>query len=185
VSSYHPAVASRPRNHAIARRAKKAIARLRDPVVHEAMSYEFRRFVPSYEALGILLDFLVLAPPFDGMRAGKLLPALRHQIANGHHIAAFRGETLVGYAGWLPITEAMGEAWRRGAGELAPAEPGTDDAVALTTVRTEEPAVLLPLIRACRKQEPGKRVYINRDYTESARPQRRNAVLNRTSAARA
>jgi hypothetical protein len=149
------------------------------------MSYEFRRFVPSYEALGIVIDFLVPVPPFQSFAAGQLVRAIRHQIANGHHVAAFRGEVLMGYAGWLPVTEAMGEAWRKGEGELSAVEPVLADAVALTTVRTEEPAVLLPLIRACRKQEPGKRVYINRDYTESARAARRNAVLNRTAPAKA
>jgi hypothetical protein len=142
------------------------------------MSYELRRFVPSYEAFGILVDFLAEKPPFDRFRAGKLAAALRHQIANGHHVAAFRAETLVGYGGWLPITDAMGEAWQKGAGGLSPVPPEQQDAVALTIVRVEEKAVLLPLIRACRRLEPDKRVFFKREYFEAERAPRRSAVWN-------
>src|ERR1700733_10512680 len=100
--------------------------------------YQLRRFVPSYESLGILIDFLTHRGPFAAYRSGTLVAALRYQIAQGCHVAAFRAETLVGYGGWLRIMAATGEAWVGSASELEPVPEENADAVALTIVRVEE-----------------------------------------------
>jgi hypothetical protein len=107
-----------------------------------------------------------------------LVTALKYQIANGHHVSAFRGETLIGYCGWLSIASAHGELWIRDTADLTPVSPDRADAVALTIVRVDEPPAVRPLIRACRILEPGKRVFFKRDYVDGAHATRRNTVMN-------
>jgi hypothetical protein len=141
-------------------------------------SYQLRRFKPSFEALGIIVDFLSRKGPFDQFRAGPLTTALKYQLAHGHHAGAFRGEVLVGYGGWLPITCEQGELWLADRADLTPAAPDRAEAVALTIVRVDEPAAVRPLIRACRILEAGKRVFFKRDYAEGLRATRRGMVMN-------
>jgi hypothetical protein len=147
----------------------------------QAGSYQLRRFKPSFEAVGILIDFLSRKAPFDQFRAGPLVTALKYQIVNSHHVSAFRGEALIGYAGWLQITSAHGELWLQDKVDLKPVSLDRADAVALTIVRVDEPAAVRPLIRACRILEPGKRVFFKRDYAETTPATRRNTVMNVSS----
>ena len=121
--------------------------------------YQFRRFTPSFEALGIVVDFLSREAPYDEFRAGKLVTALKHQVMHGHHVCAFRGEVLVGYCGWLPISEELGTLWVQGKAQLTPVAPDENNAVALTAIRVDDPKVLRPLIRASRNLHYGKRVF--------------------------
>jgi hypothetical protein len=85
--------------------------------------FHLRRFKPSFEAVGVVADFVSRVPPFEGYGAGTLITALKYQILNGCHVAGFDGETLIGYCGWLQITKAEGEDWMQGSGELRPAPP--------------------------------------------------------------
>jgi hypothetical protein len=140
--------------------------------------YQMRRFTPSFEALGIVVDFLSRKAPFDQFRAGAVVTAIKHQLAQGHHVCGFRGEVLVGYCGWLHITRELGELWLLDQAELKPVAPDRADAVALTLVRIDEPAAVRPLIRACRTLEPGKRVFFRRDYANRLQATRRNTVMN-------
>lgn len=140
--------------------------------------FQIRRFKPSFEALGIVIDYVSRAAPFDSYQAKALLRAIEYQIANGFHVAGFSGETLVGYCGWLQIMGDDGAQWLAGGAELRPAPPETADAVALHIVRIDEPAAVRPLIRACRRLEPSKRVYFKREYMLGSREARRNSVMN-------
>ena len=103
---------------------------------------------------------------------------MKYQILNGHHVAGFDGETLVGYCGWLRITAAEGEEWLQVKGELRPVHPSEYDAVALHIVRIEDEAAVLPLIRACRTLEAKKRVFFKRDYVAGAHAEKRTSVMN-------
>jgi hypothetical protein len=67
--------------------------------------FHLRRFKPSFEAVGIVADYVSRVPPFEGYAAGTLLTAVKYQILNGCHVAGFDGETLIGYCGWLQITK--------------------------------------------------------------------------------
>src|SRR5215467_7145410 len=116
---------------------------------------QLRQFTANYEALGIVLDFLIERPPFDEFRTGKLIPALKRQISRRHHVCAFRGETLVGYGGWLPISVERGQMWLRGEAELEPVDDDNYGAAALTVVCADGPAVMRMLIRAMRDHLPG------------------------------
>jgi hypothetical protein len=140
--------------------------------------FQIRRFKPSFEALGIVVDYVSRVAPFDGYQAKTLVRAVEYQIVNGFHVAGFSGETLVGYCGWLQITRDDGELWLAGNAELKPAPPTASDAVALHIVRIDERAAARLLIRACRNLEPKKRVYFKREYAFGSRETRRNTVMN-------
>jgi hypothetical protein len=140
--------------------------------------FHLRRFKPSFEAVGIVADFVSRAAPFDAYSAGALITALKYHIVNGCHVAGFDGETLIGYCGWLQITEAEGEDWLRGNGELRPVHPSESDAVALHIVRIDEQSAVLPLIRACRNLEAKKRVFFKRDYVPGGHTAKRSSVMN-------
>lgn len=137
---------------------------------------EVRQFRPGHESFGIIVDYLGLSPPFDGFAAGKLLIALKHQVAHRHHVCAFRDDRLVGYCGWLYTTLAVGEAWLKGAGDLTPVDEAKADAAALTIVRADHPDALRPMIRAIREIGKGKRIFFRRDY--EGRGRKRQSVLN-------
>lgn len=112
--------------------------------------YQLRKFKPNFEALGLVLEFLARKPPFADCVLGHVIPAVRYQIA-------------------------MGEQWLRG-GELRPGTGPETDAVALTIVRTDEPAALRHLIRACRNAGPGKRFFFKREYASGLRRTRYQSI---------
>jgi hypothetical protein len=145
-------------------------------------AYQLRRFTPSYEALGVVIEYIGRQPPFDQYRVGKLLAAIKHQIAHGHHVCAFQNETLVGYCGWLPITEELGRRWLEENAELAPVPPERSNAFAVTVVCGENPVIVRAIIRATRKQTVGQRAFFRRDYATERRPARLQSVLNFSSA---
>ena len=139
---------------------------------------QLRQFTANYEALGIVVDFLVERAPFDQFPTGKLIPAVKRQLAKRHHVCAFRGETLVGYSGWLPTTPESGSLWMEGKGELEPVAADRYGAAALTVVCADEPAIVRMLIRAMRDHLPGIRVFFRREYASGRRPARTRSVLN-------
>lgn len=138
---------------------------------------ELRQFRPSHETLGILIDYLAKTAPFRDIPSGEFVRSLKHQIADRHHVCAFRGDRLVGYCGWLETTVALGEKWRDGAGELKSVPSDKADAAALTTVRADEASALTPMIRAIRTMNKGRRIFFRRDYDDDKRTKRRT-VLN-------
>lgn len=144
---------------------------------------EIRRFAASYESLGILLDYLGSTAPFETYRVRSFLPAVKHQLAKGYHVAAFRGEELVGYCGWLYTTTEIGERWLAHAGELKPMPEEEADAAALTIVRVDERPALAPMIRSIRRIGAGKRIFFRRDYGGANPRQKRQTVLNTTGLA--
>jgi hypothetical protein len=145
-----------------------------------ATDIQLRQFTANYEALGIVVDFLVERPPFDQFPTGKLVPAIKRQLAKRHHVCAFRGETLVGYSGWLPTTVDSGSLWLGGQGELEPVATDRYSAAALTVVCADEPAIVRMLIRAMRDHLPGIRVFFRREYATGRRPPRARTVFNVT-----
>jgi hypothetical protein len=152
------------------------------PAPADAVPYQLRQFKPSFEAVGILIDFLTRKPPFDRFAAGTLVTTLKYQVTNGFHVSAFRGETLIGYCGWLRIMAGDGALWVREQSDLRPAPNDRADAVALDIVRVDEPEAVRPLIRACRRLEAGKRVFFKRDYLDATQASRRSTVMNVRSA---
>lgn len=139
---------------------------------------QIRTLKPGFEALGVLMDFLAKDPPYAAMRAGDLLAAVTYQLASGLHVAGVEDKRMVAYCGWLHTSTAAGEAWLAGKGGLSAGSPASD-AAALTIVKVAKAEFLLPMIRACRERNPGKRVFFKRDYAASERPSRKATVLNK------
>ena len=138
-----------------------------------------RQLKPSMEVLGIIASFLTREPPFSEFRAGKLLAAIRFQLSSRNHVAMLKGETLIGYCGWLPITTALGEKWMANKAKLVPVPQEAADAVALTIVSFTEREHLLPMIRECRRLQPDRRVYFKRE--RKAGLPNKASVFNRQS----
>jgi len=140
---------------------------------------QFRTLPADYRALGTIIDFVASRSPFADYKAKDVLAALRDQVATGCHVCAFRGKSLVGYCGWLPITEEMGKLWLQGKGGLSPAPADRCDAAALTIVCSEDAHVLRGLVRVCRDVGKGRRVFFKRVYADTTRDERRQTVPNR------
>jgi len=159
-------------------------------VVEEVRTEDYRvcRLKPNAETFGALIDFLARVKPFSEFRAGVLASAVKDQLQRQHHVCAMRGSTLIGYCGWILFTEEMGERWLR---DQTPFEPVPDDqanAGALTIVCASDPKVVRRLIRATREANPGRRVFLRREYSEGHNRAKQTTVLNaaprQTSSAR-
>ena len=73
-----------------------------------------RQFTTSYEALGLVVDFIGTVEPFAQYKAGRLLQAVKYQLEHAQHVCAFIDNQLVGYCGWITTTVADGERWMDG-----------------------------------------------------------------------
>jgi hypothetical protein len=142
---------------------------------------QIRSLRPGFDTLGVLVDFLAKEPPYAHMRAGDLLAALTYQLSAGLHAAGFESNQLVAYCGWLTTSTQTGEAWLAGKARLSAVPSVTADAVALTVVKATKPEYLLPMIRACRERNKGKRVFFKRDYAGAEKSTRKASVLNRAT----
>jgi hypothetical protein len=131
----------------------------------------------TFEAFGMVVDYLSRTTPFSNFELGAFAGAIRHQLGAGHHFAAMSGTELVGYAGWLLTSDAIARAWVESNGPLVrvPAEQAT--AAALTTVAVTDPAVTLRLMRGARELNKGKRVYFKRGSEGRGRLPRKASVL--------
>jgi hypothetical protein len=140
--------------------------------------YRICQLKPNAETFGAVIDFLARVKPFSEFYAGRLASAVRDQLHRQHHVCAMRGNTLIGYCGWVLFAEEAGERWLR---EQVPFDPVPDeraDAGALTIVRVEDPKVLRRLIRKTRELNPGRRVFLRRQYGEADKAIRHTSVLN-------
>ena len=136
------------------------------------------RLKPSNEALGTVVAYLAREAPFSAYRSGRLVTAVKYQLSSRNHVCLLSDDVLLAYAGWLPITQVVGEQWMRDEATLAPVETEQADAVALTVVSVTSKEYLIPLIRACRKLNPGLRVFFKRETGAAGRTRKAN-VLNR------
>lgn len=131
----------------------------------------------SFEAFGLVIDYLSRQEPFASYDLGNFAAAIRDQLGTGHHVAALEGPRMAGYCGWLITDRVTAEAWANGSGVLAGVPTG--DAAALTVVAAANRPALTMMIRHMRNSSPGTRVYFKRGYADAARPPRKNRVTNR------
>jgi hypothetical protein len=132
----------------------------------------------SFEAFGVIVDYLSRMQPFARYDIGHFASAVRRQLRSGHHLAAMQGRSLVGYVGWLLTSRTIAEEWLGTGGRLLSVEKSKADAAALTIVAAAERRVLMRLIRGARKLNPGTRVYFKRQYAQASRRARKAAVDN-------
>jgi len=140
--------------------------------------FQVRRCVANAEAFGAIIDFLTRVKPFSQVAAGQLASIVRDQLKHQHHVCAMRGNTIIGYCGWVLVTPESGEQWLRDQGPLRPVPEAGATAGALTLVRADDPKVLRRLIRVTRDLNPGRRVFLRRDYSDGSKTSRLTSVLN-------
>lgn len=140
--------------------------------------FEIRSFRFSYEALGIVLDFLANTKPFTRFESAVLVNMAKYQIRHGYNLYAYRDRTLLGYCGWHYTDREKGEKWLKTGIGSAPVPMDKADAGVLTLVKCEETRVLRVLIRTCRDLNPDKYVFFRRDYGNPSRRERRQSVAN-------
>jgi hypothetical protein len=131
----------------------------------------------TFEAFGMVVDYLSRTAPFSEFVLGTLAGAIRQQLGAGHHFAAMSGTELVGYAGWLLTSDAVAQAWIDSNGPLIRVPPEQATAAALTTVAVTDPAATRRLMRGARELNKGKRVYFKRGSEGRDRPPRKSSVL--------
>jgi hypothetical protein len=133
----------------------------------------------TYEAFGMVMDFLSGAPPFNKFDLAYIAELIRAQLQLGHHLGAVTGQReMVGYAGWIHTSEANAELWMRDMGVLRPVETGRHDAAALTIVAVTDSRATPRLLRGARALNPGVRVFFKRSYDDALRPPKKASVLN-------
>ena len=139
-------------------------------------TFEITQLANSSAAFGVLVDYLANIEPFSRYDFGNFAHALEHQLQRQCHVAALSAGKLVGYCGWLSVTNEMAIAWVEGRGRLLPGDSAAD-AVVLTVVAAPNRAVLMAMIGRARDLNPSRRVHFKRQYTDK-RPARKASVEN-------
>ena len=106
----------------------------------------------TYEAFGVVMDYLSRSEPYAQFELGNFSKAVRRQLRLGHHLAAMLGEQMIGYAGWLLTSNEIAEAWKGGNGALKADPNGKTDAAALTIVAVTDERATPGLIRRARQR---------------------------------
>lgn len=133
---------------------------------------------PSFQAFGMVLDFLAETDPFGLFELSSIAPVIRTQLGAGHNLAAMQGDRMVGYAGWLLTTEVVGSEWMENRAILRPMTAAGSDAAALTIVASEDKSATIRMIRGARELNKGRRVFFKRGYDAQVKAGRKSTVLN-------
>jgi hypothetical protein len=134
---------------------------------------------PSFEAFGMVLDFLSAALPFSHFELGRFAGVIRQQLQIGNHLAALsRQNEMVGYAGWIHTSVAYATLWVEDKGSLLSLDGQPHDAAALTVVASQDKRATTMLLRGARVLNPGVRVYFKRGYDGDLRTAKKVSVLN-------
>ncbi len=133
---------------------------------------------PSFEAFGLVLDFLSRVAPFSTFEVETLANVIRMQLRDSYHLAAMQGSVMIGYAGWLRTTTAEANAWTEGRGILIARHGPDADAAALTVFAVTDPEATRRLIHGARELNKGVRVFFKRELTTSGTIPRKASVLN-------
>lgn len=135
----------------------------------------------SFEAFGMIMDFLAESDVFSNFELGTLAGVVRRQLHDGNNLAAICDNQIVGYAGWLHTNQGIGEEWMENRAILRPLQEADSDAAALTVVAVSDSKVTSRLMRGARELNKGKRVFFKRGYDGIVRPGRKSSVLNVSS----
>ncbi len=135
---------------------------------------------PTFQAFGMVIDFLSDSEPFGTFEVSAIAPVIRTQLQDGHNLAAMEGDRMVGYIGWLLTTKAIGEEWAENRAILRPMKAEGSDAAALTIFVSDDKAATARLIRGARELNKGRRVFFKRGYDGQLKHSRKATVLNVT-----
>ena len=133
---------------------------------------------PTFQAFGLVIDFLSESDPFGSFEVSSLAPVIRRQLQDGHNLAAMQGDRMVGYAGWLHTTAETGNEWSENRAILTPLPADQSDAAALTIFVSSDKSATQRLIRGARETNKGRRVFFKRGYDGTLKKSRKSTVLN-------
>jgi hypothetical protein len=86
---------------------------------------------------------------------------------------------LVGYSGWIVVNDQEAEKWQRDGGEIPLQNWQNGNASIVTITVSDERKYLLPLMRAIKKKNVGKKIYAIRSFLDGREAQRRPAIIGR------
>lgn len=135
----------------------------------------------TYQAFGMVVDFLADSMPFGTFELSEIAPVIRTQLKVGHNLAALQGDRMVGYAGWLLTTNDIGTEWMENRAILSPMAAAESDAAALTIFASDDRSATTRMIRGARELNQGRRVFFKRGYDGQMKPGRKSTVLNTTN----
>ena len=111
---------------------------------------------------------------YETAHFGPLARAVSMQLERGTHIAAFDGNTLIGFAGGLPVDATKAELWFKGEGMLTVLPKGINtNTWSLSVFASHDPKIVALMLRHLRGLYPGVTVYFRRDYRDGRKSNRR------------
>ena len=126
-----------------------------------------RPLAPGLESYGAVMSLLSRLSGYERAHFGPLARAVLMQIQRGTHLAAFTGNTLIGYVGGLPVDAAKAESWLKGHGTLTVIDVTEfSKAWSVSVFASHDPRVVRQMLRHLRRLYPGVTVYFRRDYAD-------------------
>ena len=133
-----------------------------------------RQFDNPVFALGLAVNYLMTKPAFARLSFGHWSRVLVGQINRRHYFFAFRGQTVVGFAGWALASRDDAEIWLTGKSNPALEDGRTGNCIILNAwaaTTTDVNKFLLDEIRRMGKDK--EMVYAKREYPDGrSRPLR-------------
>lgn len=116
-------------------------------------------------AFGLAIDTLRRHKPFSAFKFGRFATVIKGQIRRGHYVFTFRGDQVVGYAGWALCEESIAKAWIARTYVPKYDECLAGDYWVGITFYAESREVTFFQSRHCRNLYPNVKVAFLRDYT--------------------
>jgi len=118
-------------------------------------------------------------PPFLNYSFRLMLIKIIDQLKFKSNVSVVQQGKLVGYAGWIVVNEEHAEEWQRNGGEIPIPNWQNGNASIVTITVSDERKYLLPLMRAIKKKNVGRKIYAIRSFMDGREAQRRPAIVGR------
>ena len=118
-------------------------------------------------------------PPFFNYSFRLMLLKIIDQMKFKSNVSIIHQGKLVGYSGWIVVNGEEAKIWQRDGGEIPLPNWQNGDASIVTITVSDERKYLLPLMRAIKKKNVGKKIYAIRSFMDGREAQRRPAIAGR------
>jgi hypothetical protein len=118
-------------------------------------------------------------PPFFNYSFRLMLLKIIDQMKFKSNVSIIHQGKLVGYSGWIVVNGEEAKIWQRDGGEIPLPNWQNGDASIVTITVSDERKYLLPLMRAIKKKNVGKKIYAIRSFMDGREAQRRPAIVGR------
>lgn len=132
----------------------------------------------SHASLGVIISYLSKRKPFADHSVGTLAVAIRVQLETRNHLIALKDDIIVGYAGWMRVTDENAARWLRKEASLVQVNGPEATTAALTIFVADLKAVTPMLIRGARELNQDVRVVFHRGYELTGKPAKKQTVVN-------